>query len=53
MIEVINYLKDGTRVQDMTGHIVKVADAEPVYNLMDKINREGDYYAKQKSVKHR
>ena len=37
----------------MTGHIVKVADAEPVYNLMDKINREGDYYAKQKSVKHR
>lgn len=39
MIEVIHILKDGTRLEDITGHIVKISDAEPVYNLMTQINR--------------
>ena len=37
---VIHYLKDGTRVEDITGHVVRVQEAEVVYNLMDQINRE-------------
>lgn len=40
MVHVINILRDGTRLEDMTGHIVKISDAEPVYNLMDEINRK-------------
>ena len=41
MGEVINILRDGTRLTDMTGHIVKISDAEVVYKLMDAINRNG------------
>lgn len=39
MVQVIHILRDGTRLEDITGHIVKISDAEPVYNLMDRINR--------------
>lgn len=31
-------LKDGTRTDDITGHVVKVQDAESVYTLITKIN---------------
>lgn len=38
---VIHILKDGTRLADIAGHIVKVSDAETVYRLMEEINRNG------------
>jgi hypothetical protein len=37
---VIHILKDGTRVDDIAGRVVKVSDAEVVYKLMDEINRK-------------
>lgn len=40
MVEVIHYLKDGTRVDDIVDRVVKISEAEAVYGLMDEINRE-------------
>ncbi len=37
---VVNILKDGTVVKDLTGHVVKIKDAEPLYRMIDNINRE-------------
>lgn len=37
---IIHILKDGTRLNDITGHVVKVKDAEAVYQLIHKINEE-------------
>ena len=37
---VYHILKDGSRPKDITGHVVKIKDAEPVYRLFDSINRE-------------
>lgn len=38
---VIHILKDGTILEDITGHVVRIEDAGPLYDLIDKINREG------------
>ena len=35
---VRHILKDGTVLTDITGHVVKMEDAEAVYLLMDKMN---------------
>lgn len=35
---VIHILKDGTRVDSIRGHVVKVADAEPLYRMIHSIN---------------
>lgn len=35
---VIHILKDGTRVDSVRGHVVKMADAEPLYNMIHSIN---------------
>ena len=35
---VYHVLKDGTITKDITGRVVKVSDAEAVYNLISKIN---------------
>lgn len=35
---IIHILKDGTRLEDVSGHIVRIQDAETVYKLMDSIN---------------
>ena len=35
---VRHILKDGTVVQDITGHTVKRKDAETVYQLLERIN---------------
>lgn len=41
-MNVINVLKDGTRLEDLQGHIVTEKDARAVYTLVDEINkREG------------
>ena len=37
---ITHRLKDGTQLDDISGHVVKMADAKPVYDLLDKINRE-------------
>ena len=44
---VIHILKDGSVVKDITGHVVRMEDAGPLYQLIDKINREG---SKKKTV---
>lgn len=36
---VKHVLKDGTTVNDITGHIVKMKDAKAVYNLIESINQ--------------
>ena len=35
---VINILRDGTRLDDLTGHVVRVQEAEAAYDLMDGID---------------
>ena len=35
---VIHILKDGTQVDSIRGHVVKFADAEPLYYLIHSIN---------------
>lgn len=50
---VIHYLKDGTRLEDISGHIVKMADAEIVYKLMDTMNlRGGRDYEERKTIEN-
>lgn len=44
---VIHILKDGTRPSDINGHVVRIKDAEPVYQLLNKINRERGKYARK------
>ena len=39
-MQVIHILKDGSVVEDITGHVVRMEDATPLYQLIDKINRE-------------
>lgn len=36
---VVHILKDGSIVKDITGHVVRVEDAGPLYQLIDSINR--------------
>lgn len=38
---VVHILKDGTIVEDITGHVVRMEDAAPLYELIDNINRQG------------
>ena len=35
---VIHILKDGTQVDSIRGHVVKMADAEPLYHMIHSIN---------------
>ena len=35
---VIHILKDGTQVDSIQGHVVKYADAEPLYQMIHSIN---------------
>ena len=42
-MRVIHYLKDGSRVNDITGRVVKVEDAETLYTMIRNINRESEY----------
>lgn len=37
---VIHILKDGSRVSDLKGHVVKIADAEPLYRLLHSMNQK-------------
>ncbi len=37
---VFHILKDGSRPTDITGHIVRVEDANPLYQYLHSINRK-------------
>ena len=41
-MRVIHILKDGSQVDDITGHVVKMEDAGTVYNLIREINRDSN-----------
>ena len=40
-MRVVHILKDGSVVNDITGHVVRVEDAKPLYQLIDSINQKG------------
>ena len=50
---VYHYLKDGTRVDDITGHVVKMADAEPLYHLMQRMSCEAPRKEKEQPKERR
>lgn len=39
-MSVIHVLADGSRVADITGHVVKAEHVQAVYELMTRISRE-------------
>lgn len=39
-MSVIHILKDGTRLDSIRGHVVRMADAEQAYMVLDAINRK-------------
>lgn len=39
-MRVIHILKDGSEVEDITGHVVKMEDAGTLYNMIRDINRK-------------
>ena len=41
-MRVIHILKDGSRVEDITGHVVKMEDAGTLYNLIREINSKSN-----------
>lgn len=47
---IIHILKDGTRVDDIRGHVVKIADAAPLYELIHSMNREAKPSASKKPL---
>lgn len=40
MAQITHILADGTKKTDITGHIVKIADAPAVYELIHRMNKE-------------
>lgn len=40
-MSVIHVLKNGSIVNDISGYVVKMNDAKSVYQLIDRINRNG------------
>ena len=36
---VINISKEGSKLADLSGHVVKVKDAKPVYDLIARLNK--------------
>lgn len=41
-MHVIHILKDGSQVEDITGHVVKMDDAAPLYHMIREINRKSN-----------
>lgn len=39
-MSVIHILKDGSRPIDITGHVVRLEDVSPLYQLIHSINRQ-------------
>ena len=40
-MEVIHILKGGSTTNDISGHVVRVGDAVPLYQMIDRINQNG------------
>ena len=40
-MSVVHILKNGSILNDITGHVVKIEDAKSAYQLLDNINRNG------------
>lgn len=40
-MNVVHILKNGSTLTDITGHVVRINDAGPLYQLIDNINRKG------------
>lgn len=38
-MSVIHVLKDGSRVNDITGYVVRVSDASALYRLINDLNK--------------
>ena len=41
-MRVIHVLKDGSVVDDISGHVVRVEDAETLYRMIRKINAKSE-----------
>ena len=41
-MSVYHILKDGSRVDDITGHVVKMEDAELLYRFIHSINQKSN-----------
>ena len=48
---VFHILKDGTQVDSIRGHVVKIADAEPLYRMIHSINNGTDRLIDASAVK--
>lgn len=48
-MSVYHVLRDGSTPKDITGHIVKVADADPLYRYIHSIN-QGSNPGKRKNT---
>ena len=50
---VFHILKDGTQVDSIRGHVVKAADAEPLYRMIHSINNGSARLIETEKQKHR
>lgn len=50
-MRVVHILRDGSVVKDITGHVVRMEDARPLYNLIDRINQQGSKKRSKKLVR--
>lgn len=41
-MNIIHILKDGSRIEDITGHVVKIEEAESLYSMFRRINSEAE-----------
>lgn len=37
---VKNYLKDGTEIRDLTGHVVKAEECPAAYEVLERVRRK-------------
>lgn len=47
---VYHILKDGKTVNDISGHIVRLEDANPLYQLLHRINQKSKHSKKRTSA---
>lgn len=48
---VYHILKDGSRIDTVKGHVVRMGDAEPVYRLIHSLNTDKAHTYSKDSVK--
>ena len=41
-MRVIHFLKDGSRINDITGHIVRLEDARTLYSMIERLNDKAE-----------